>query len=90
MSSTKPIPVSTSEEPRAELSAEVREQLKFERLLADLSASFVSVRANEVERAIDDAQRKICECLGIDHSALWLSSGEEPGIFLRLVWEICG
>jgi formate hydrogenlyase transcriptional activator len=82
VSTTKPKRGSVSEEPRVELTAEVREQLKFERLLADLSASFVNLPANQVERAIDDAQRKICECLGIDHSAFWLNSPEEPTIFL--------
>ncbi len=67
---------------QAGLSAELAEQLKFETLLADLSASFVNLSANQVDRAIEDAQRRICECLGIDHSAFWQSCPEELGIFL--------
>ena len=62
------------------LSAEVVEQLKFETLLADLSARFVNLPADQVDSQIEEAQARICECLGIDHSALWQGSANEPGI----------
>jgi formate hydrogenlyase transcriptional activator len=58
------------------------EQLAFESLLADLSAGFVGLPAGQVDSNIQDAQRRICECLGIEHSSLWQSSDSEPGILL--------
>lgn len=46
-------------------------RLEFERLLADLSSSFVNVPPQDVDRLIDDAQRQVCECLNIDLAAVW-------------------
>jgi len=62
--------------------AEIREQLKFETLLSDISARFVNLPADQIDAEIQLTQRKICECLGIDNSALWQSSPDEPRIFL--------
>src|SRR5208283_1638249 len=58
------------------------EQLAFETLLADLSAGFVGLSAGQVDSKIQDAQRRVCECLGIEHSVLWQSTDTEPGILL--------
>jgi PAS domain S-box-containing protein len=55
-------------------------QLRFESLLADLSARFVNVPVGEVDREIMDAQRRLCEFLGIDISALRQWSDEAPGL----------
>jgi formate hydrogenlyase transcriptional activator len=82
MTATKSMPESNSEQPRVELFPEVGEQLKFEALIADLSARFVNLPAEQVDSEIEHAQGKICECLGIDHSALWQSSDSEHGILL--------
>jgi hypothetical protein len=40
-------------------------------LLADISASFVDLPSGQVDGAIEDAQRRVCECLGLDLCALW-------------------
>ena len=61
--------------------AELEERLRFETLLADLSARFVNVPAGEVDREIMDAQRRLCEFLGLDMSALRQWSDEAPGVF---------
>jgi formate hydrogenlyase transcriptional activator len=58
------------------------EQLVFETLLADISASFVGLSAGQVDGKIQEAQRRICECLGIEHSVLWQSTEAEPGILI--------
>jgi FixJ family two-component response regulator/signal transduction histidine kinase len=44
--------------------------IRFERLLAELSASFVNLPAADVDDAINDALRKIADVLGVDRSQL--------------------
>jgi PAS domain S-box-containing protein len=82
MGATKPPPRAISERPQLELSAEVREQLNFETLLADLSARFVNLPPEQVDSEIAAAQRQICEFLDLDHSSLWQASNAEPGILI--------
>ena len=52
-------------------------------LIADISSKFVNLPPGDVDREIMDAERRICELLGIDLSALWQWSGEAEG-FLKL------
>ena len=65
-----------------ELPLDLQEQLEFETLLSELSARFVNLPADKVDSAIEQSQRSICECLGIDHSSVWQGSPSEPGILL--------
>ena len=58
--------------------AKLEERLQFETLLVDLSSRFVNVPPDQVDREIAEAQSSICECLGIDHSALWQASPDDP------------
>lgn len=53
------------------LQSELQEPLRFEALLIDLSARFVNVPAERVDSEIEDAQRRVCECLQLDASLLW-------------------
>jgi PAS domain S-box-containing protein len=67
----------------AKLLAELEERLRFETLIADLSSKFVNLPiGGEVDREIKDAQRRICELLGLDFSALWHGSSGTPGFFI--------
>ena len=50
---------------------ESSERLEFETLIADLSSRFINLPAGDVDREIEHAQRRVCEVLGIDLSALW-------------------
>src|SRR5512139_1708476 len=59
--------------------AALKERLQFETLLTDLSVQFVNLPVDQVEREIGDAQRRVCELLGLDLSALWQWSVETPG-----------
>jgi PAS domain S-box-containing protein len=61
---------------------ELLERFRFETLLADISASFVNVPANEVDREIESAQRAICLCLELDHSSLWQVSPDDTSELL--------
>jgi formate hydrogenlyase transcriptional activator len=55
--------------------------LEFETLLCELSSRFITVPPEAVDREIEDAQRRICESLGLDLSALWEGTAARPGEF---------
>jgi formate hydrogenlyase transcriptional activator len=59
---------------------ELEDRLKFETLLTDISAHFVNLPVEQIDSKIEDAQRRVCECLGLDLSALWQWSTEKPHI----------
>jgi PAS domain S-box-containing protein len=63
---------------RENLPSEIAERLRFETLVADLSSRFINLRSDEVDAEIEDAQRRVCECLGCDLSGLWQWSPEDP------------
>ncbi len=56
----------------------MEDQLQFEKLLADISARFVNLPTEQIDAEIEDAQRRVCECLGVDQSTLWQWSDEAP------------
>lgn len=60
----------------------IEERLRFEMLLAEISARFVNLPADQVDKEIEGAQRDICESLGLDLSALWQWSTETPHLFI--------
>jgi formate hydrogenlyase transcriptional activator len=51
---------------------------QFEMLISDLSARFINLLPEQVDQAIEEAQRNVCECLGLDLSALWQWPFENP------------
>jgi len=51
-------------------------------MLAQISAHFVRLAADQVDGAIEEAQRLLCEKLGLDRSALWQTSTEDPDVML--------
>lgn len=53
-------------------------QLRFEMLLADISARFVDLPFECIDSAIEDAQRRVCECLDLDMSVMWQWVGKAP------------
>ena len=75
-----------------DLRKELEERLQFERLLADLAVSFVGLPAAQVDGAIERAQGRVAETLGLDRSSLfqfspqgemvlshsWVAPGFEP------------
>jgi PAS domain S-box-containing protein len=60
----------------------LEERLKFETLLAELSAHFVNLPADRIDSEVEDAQRRICELLDLDRSTLWQVPEREPGALL--------
>jgi hypothetical protein len=61
-----------------DLRNDLEERLRFEKLLSEISAHFINLPAEQIDGAIEDAQRRICEDLGLDLSALWQWSDEKP------------
>lgn len=62
------------------LHTQLEERLSFETLLTNLSARFVNVPAEQVDAEILDAQRRICDCLGLEASALWQNQVENSNV----------
>ncbi|OPY81996.1 MAG: Sensor protein FixL [Syntrophorhabdus sp. PtaU1.Bin153] len=63
---------------RRRIRAELEERLQFERLLSELSARFVNIPPEQVDREIDEALRMICEHCGFEVATLWQRSDSEP------------
>lgn len=58
--------------------SELEEHQRFEALVMDLSARFVNLPADQVDSEIEDAQRRVCECLQLDASLLWQRMSGPP------------
>ncbi|HOX55275.1 MAG TPA: ATP-binding protein [Candidatus Paceibacterota bacterium] len=59
---------------------ELEERLRFETLIADLSSKFVNLPPGQVDHEIEDAQRRVCESLGLDLCTLWQVSADAPEV----------
>jgi formate hydrogenlyase transcriptional activator len=70
------------------LRAELEERVRFEALLADLSARFVHVPADQVDRMIEEAQRRIVQALGLDRSTLLQRSEQENDLVITHAWAV--
>lgn len=54
------------------LHQELEERLRFETLLTEISSSFVNIPIAQIDDAIKDAQRRICELLALERSSFWV------------------
>ena len=50
-------------------------------LVADISSKFVNLPPGEVDREIVEAERRVCDFLGLDFAVLWQVSDQTPGSF---------
>jgi PAS domain S-box-containing protein len=71
-----------NDEERA-LRQELEERLRFEELMAELSARFISLRADQVDGQIEQAQRVLCEALQVDRCTLLQREDHVPEIQRR-------
>jgi formate hydrogenlyase transcriptional activator len=73
------------------LSAEaLRQMVRFERLVADLSTGFINVPAEEFDRVILRALRHIVEGLGVDRSTLIQYFPETGEFIITHSWVVDG
>ncbi|MDX2511859.1 MAG: sigma 54-interacting transcriptional regulator, partial [Desulfobacterales bacterium] len=56
---------------RRQVKQALKERLRFEMLLAEISTRFINQPINRIDHEIEDDQVRICKLLGIDTSALW-------------------
>lgn len=56
--------------------------LHFERLLTEVSASFVNIPSDQVDAAICDAMRRIVDALGLDRSAVFQLQGPNGDLLM--------
>jgi PAS domain S-box-containing protein len=64
------------------LQIELQEQLRFDTLISDLSARFISMPADQVDSEVEDAQRRVCDCLGFGASGLWQWEADNPNTLM--------
>jgi PAS domain-containing protein len=54
------------------------ERLRFESLLADISARFINLNPADVDHEIKNALGAICGCFGLDHATFWQVTTANP------------
>jgi transcriptional regulator with GAF, ATPase, and Fis domain len=69
------------------LRAALEDRLRFETLIADLSAQFVNLDSDLIDGAIQDAQRRIVEALDLDRSSLFQFSEDEAELVFTHYWS---
>lgn len=67
---------------------DLEDLLRFGMLLTELSASFINLKAEQIDNHIVHAQRLLCEALGIDRSTLWQPVGQsEDSLLLTHIYS---
>jgi PAS domain S-box-containing protein len=51
---------------------------RIENLVAEISARFINLPSDRIDAEIENAQRRVCDCMGMDLSALWQWSDNAP------------
>ena len=76
------------EEAPGHICDDLEERLRFETLLSEISTRFINLQADQIDGGIEDAQRRICELLGLDRSTLWQSTDDEAGAMRLTHWRL--
>jgi formate hydrogenlyase transcriptional activator len=69
------------------LRAALEDRLRFETIIADLSAQFVNLDSDLIDGAIQDAQRRIVEALDLDRSTLFQFSEDRSALVFTHYWS---
>ena len=73
---------------RKRAQAEIEHLLGFERLLSEISASFVNLPPRAVDPAIERAFHRIGEFLHVERAALWETATDADGFRITHVWAM--
>lgn len=66
---------------RRQAEEEANEAARFETQLSEVSARFVNLPAEQVDGAVEDAMRVVCERLELDLSTLWQCEAETSAVY---------
>jgi hypothetical protein len=69
-------------EHRQRFADQVESRLEFETLISDLSSRFINLQGDEVDGAVENALRRVCEFLELDYAVLWQWSASAPAVLL--------
>lgn len=58
------------------------ERIQFDVLFSEISTFFINLPSDQVDKEIESAQQRICECLGLDMSVLWQCVPDKPDEFV--------
>jgi transcriptional regulator with GAF, ATPase, and Fis domain len=75
---------------RRRLIGELEERLRFEQLLSDLSARFINLPPDQVDREIEAGLQALVEFLGVDRSTLFLLSDASGTLEITHCWAAPG
>ncbi len=75
---------------RTRIVAELEDRLRFETLLSDLSARFINLPVDEVDKEIEAALGRIVQFLGLDRSTLFQLSEDETTLVVSHCWAAPG
>jgi len=75
---------------RTRLVAELEDRLRFETLLSDLSARFINLPVDDVDKEIEAALGRIAEFLHLDRSTLFQLSEDESTLVVTHCWAAPG
>ena len=56
----------------------IEDRIRFDVLLSEISSHFINLPPDQVDDAISEAQGRVCECLGLDLSAVWQWEVDNP------------
>src|SRR3954471_12241954 len=73
-----------------DLREQLEERLRFERLLADLSASFVNVAADSVDAQIEQALEQLVDFLGVERSSFGQISEDDTALLVTHSFVVPG
>ena len=68
----------------------IAEQLKFETALGELLTTFINLSPSQLDAQIIEAQKRICETLGLDRCALGQATGEGDDLIITHSWAAEG
>jgi formate hydrogenlyase transcriptional activator len=75
---------------RRRLVDELEERLRFETLLSEISARFINLTADDVDKEVETMQGRIVQFLGLDRSTLFQLSDDESTLEITHCWAAPG
>lgn len=82
--------MNNNDQSKSQLIKQLEERLRFEQLIANLSAQFVNIKAEDVDGQIESGLKKIVEFFGVDRSTLFQFSEDGTGVTSSHSYAVSG